>query len=116
MIRAAHTDYKSPVIEVFEETDPQEREKARLLREQFDRNSAWLQKHMAEVAAPENRGKIVCIAGEQAFFGNTIKEVVDRALAAHPDDKGYFTHYIPRQKVIWVYATLKSGAVSQQRR
>src|SRR3954471_302536 len=105
MIRATHMDDSRPVIEVFEETDPVECEKARLQREQFDRNSAWLQKHISDVYVPANRGKILCVAGEEAFFGNSVKEAVDRAKAAHPDDKGYFTRYIPRQKMIWIYAT-----------
>ena len=105
MIRATRVDYERPVIEVLEETDPRECELARLQREQFDRNSAWLQQHIHEVYAPANRGKIVCIAGEQAFFGDTVEEVSGRAVAAHPQDKGSFMRYIPRQKMIWVYAT-----------
>jgi hypothetical protein len=106
MIRQYHdTDYKPPVIEVSTETDPIECAKARQQRAQFDRNSAWLQKHIPEVYAPENRGKIVCIAGEEAFFGDTVEEVAARASAAHPDDSGSFMRYIPRQRMIWVYAT-----------
>ncbi len=106
MIRQAKTmDFNPPAIEVLELTDAVECEKARQQRAQFDRNSAWLQQHMTEVYVPANRGKIVCIAGEEAFFGDNVKEVVARAIAAHPSDKGYFTRYIPRQKMTWVYAT-----------
>ena len=94
-----------PVIEVFELTDPEELKQARLQREQFDRNSKWLQEHFDEVYVAASRGKFVCIAGEQAFIGDTNEEVVARATAAHPDDKGYFTRYIPRQKMTWIYAT-----------
>jgi len=106
MIRQlGNAEYKPPVIEVFELTDPQELEQARLQREQSDRNSKWLQQHITEVYAPANRGKIVCIAGEEAFFGDTVEEVAARATAAHPDDKGSFMRYIPRQKMTWIYAT-----------
>jgi len=106
MIRqSGNTENKPPAIEVFELTDPHERELARLQREQSDRNSKWLQQHISEVYAPANRGKIVCIAGEEAFFGDTNEDVVARATAAHPNDKGYFTRYIPRQKMTWIYAT-----------
>jgi hypothetical protein len=98
-------DYKPPAIEVFEQTDPHECELARLQRQQFDRNSAWLQEHIADVYVPQNRGKIVCIAGEEAFFGDTVEDVAARAAAAHPDDKGSFMRYIPRQKMTWIYAT-----------
>jgi hypothetical protein len=99
-------DDAPPVIEIveIEITDPRELEEARLQREQFDRNSAWLQQHIQEIYAPANRGKIVCIAGQEAFFGETVKEVVERARAAHPHDKGYFTRYIPRRKMTWIYA------------
>jgi hypothetical protein len=105
MIRATHFDQKPPAIEVFELTDPVECEKARLQRAQFDCNSAWLQAHIKEVYAPENRGKVVAIAGQEAFFGDAVRDAVDQALAAHPDDKGYFTRYIPKQRMTWIYAT-----------
>ena len=105
MIRAMHNNESGPGIEVFELTDPVEREKARLQRAQFDRNSAWLQEHIKEVYASAHRGKIVAVAGEEAFFGDTNKEAVAKALAAHPEDKGYFTRYIPKQKMTWIYAT-----------
>ena len=95
-------DYQPPVIEVFELTDPDELEKARTQRTQFDRNRKWLQEHFDEVYVPANRGKIICIAGEEAFVGDTNEDVVARATAAHPDDKGYFTRYIPRQKMTWI--------------
>jgi hypothetical protein len=106
MIRAVHDIEMSPsVIDVLEETDPIELEKARLQRAQFDRNSAWLEAHIKDVYVPGNRGKVVAIAGEQAFVGDTVKEAVAKANAAHPDDRGYFTRYIPKRKMIWVYAT-----------
>jgi len=93
-----------PTIEIIEVTDPQEIAAARLQREQSDRNSQWLQQHISEVSAPANRGKIVCIAGQQAFFGDDVREVVARATAAHPDDKGWFTQYIPRERRVMIYA------------
>jgi len=97
-------DYRPPAIEVIEVADPQELAEARKQREQFDRNSEWLKQHIADVYAPANRGKIVCIAGGEAFFGDNVKEVVARATAAHPDDKGWFTRYIPLQKMAMIYA------------
>jgi hypothetical protein len=93
-----------PALEIVEVTDPQELEQARLQCAQFDRNSAWLQQHIQEVYAAANRGKVVCIAGQEAFFGETATDAVQRAKAAHPDDKGYFTRYIPRRKMTWIYA------------
>jgi hypothetical protein len=106
MIRqTSTTSYERPTVEVSLLTDPVECEKARLQRAQFDRNSRWLQQHISDVYVPANRGKIVCIAGEEAFFGDTVEEVAALATAAHPDDKGSFMRYIPRQKMTWIYAT-----------
>ena len=104
MIRAIHANDQVSPIEVSVLTDPVECDKARLQRAQFERNSAWLQAHIGEVYVPKNRGKIVAIAGQEAFFGDTVSDAVDQALAAHPEDKGYFTRYIPMQKMAWIYA------------
>ena len=94
-----------PSIEVFEVTDPVELAAARKQSEEFLRNSKWLQDHISVIYAPANRGKVVCIAGQEAFFGNTVEEAVTRAKAAHPDDTGSFNRYIPKQKLAMVYAT-----------
>lgn len=98
-------DDQPPAIEVLELTDPDELEKARAQRAQFDRNSKWLQEHIGEVYVPANRGKIICIAGEEVFVGDSVEELEARAIAAHPEDKGSFMRYIPRQKMTWIYAT-----------
>lgn len=90
-------------IKMQELTDPDERARARRQREQFDRNSAWLQKHIAEVYA-KHRGKCICVAGEEVFVADTAREAIARATAAHRDDEGWFTRYIPREKVARIYA------------
>jgi hypothetical protein len=56
---------------MFEVADPQEIAEARRRRAQFDLNSAWLQSHSPDVCTEENRGKIVCIAGQEAFSAKT---------------------------------------------
>jgi len=89
---------------VMEEViDGEELAKARRQREQFDRNSAWLQAHIAEVYS-KHRGKCICIAGEELFVADTVKEAIAQATAAHPDDEGWFTRYIPKAKVARIYA------------
>jgi hypothetical protein len=90
-------------IEIHEVTDPGEVAKANELREQFDRNSAWLECHVSEIYPP-NRGKVICIAGQEVFVGDTTSEVIAKAKAAHPDEEGWFTRYIPKEKVARVYA------------
>ncbi len=94
---------RSHTIEMVEVTDPDEIAKARRRREQFDRNIAWLEAHAAEIY-PKNRGKCICIAGQELFVGDTVEEAVAQATAAHPNDEGWFTAYIPKIKAARIYA------------
>lgn len=91
-------------LEMFEITDPDELAAAAVRRQYFDRNSVWLQAHIAEFQDPKLAGKFLCIAGEEAFLGDSVEEVTSRAREAHPDDVGFFTGYIPREKVPRIYA------------
>ena len=84
-------------------TDPAELAQARAQREQFDRNAAWLHTHASEIY-PKHRGKCVCIAGEELFVADTARDAAALATAAHPEDKGRFVHYIPKEKLARVYA------------
>ena len=94
---------KRPHIVMEEVTDADEVAKARRQRELFDRNAAWLQGRISEVYS-EHRGKCICIAGEELFVADTAKEAIVLARAAHPDDDGWFTRYIPEEKVARIYA------------
>ncbi len=91
-----------PIV-MEEVTDPVELAKARAQRERFDRNAAWLQAHAHEVYS-KNRGKCICIAGEELFVADTPQEANALGEAAHPDDDGSFVHYIPKEKIPRVYA------------
>ena len=91
------------MIEMHEVQDGGEAARARKQREQFDRNSAWLQEHLADIYRA-NRGKCVCVAGGEAFIADDAKDAIAQATAAHPDDQGWFTRYIPRERVDRVYA------------
>jgi hypothetical protein len=92
-----------PTVIMEEVTDPEELAKARVRRERFDRNWAWFQAHVPEIYS-QHRGKCICIAGEELFAADTPKEAIALATAAHPEDEGRFVHYIPREKVIRIYA------------
>lgn len=94
-------DRNSIVMELL--TDATELADARVRREQFDRNAAWLLAHASEIY-PKHRGKCICIAGQELFVADTAGEAVARATAAHPNDKGRFVHYIPKEKTPRVYA------------
>ena len=86
----------------FENSDsPEEAAAARQEWEQFDRNSAWLQAHIMEIG-DNCRGKCICIAGQQ--LGDTVREAVAKATATYPEDKGWFTRYIYKEKAARIYA------------
>jgi len=89
---------------VMEEiTDPQEIAASKARRKKFEHNFAWLQAHAAEVYA-QHRGKCLCIAGGELYVADTPQAARLLAAAMHPEDDGWFIHYIPKEKAAWVYA------------
>ena len=90
---------KGPPIIVEEVSDVNEVAQARRQRELFDRNAAWLQRHLAEIYAA-HRGACICIAGEELFVAVTAQEAIAQAGTAHPEDDGWFIRYIPQEKVV----------------
>jgi hypothetical protein len=87
-----------------EVTDPVELAHARARDERFARNLAWFQVHALDIYQA-HRGKCICIAGEELFVADSPEEVLARAEAAHPEDEGRFTRYIPKERVERIYAT-----------
>src|SRR6266850_3876376 len=79
-------------------TDPAELANIHARRARFERNAAWLQAHASEVYT-HHRGKCICIAGEELFVADTPEEAIALARAAHPEDDGFFLHYIPHERV-----------------
>ncbi|NIO41329.1 MAG: hypothetical protein GTO41_14840 [Burkholderiales bacterium] len=94
---------KPITLEMQEVTDADELAKARKQRQQFDRNSVWLQAHISDIYA-KYRGKCICLAGQEVFVADTASEAIAQATAAHPADDGSFTRYIPKRKVTRIYA------------
>jgi hypothetical protein len=94
---------RSNPIVMEEVKDPAELAAARSQRERFDRNSAWLQANLAEIYS-KYRGKFICIAGEELFVGDSATEAIRLARATHPDDDGFFTRYIPKERLPRIYA------------
>ncbi len=94
---------KRNIVQMQEVTDAAELAKARKQREQFDRNSAWLQNNISEIYA-KHRGKCICVAGKEVFVGDSASDAIMQATAAHPDDEGWFTRYIPKEKMARIYA------------
>ena len=95
-------DKRVPIV-MEEVTDPEELAKDQAQWERFDRNVAWMQAHVQEIYTCY-RGKYICIAGEDLFVADTPEEAMALAQAAHPEDNGFFLHYIPREKVARIYA------------
>jgi len=88
---------------VMEElTDPEEIAKFQARHERNGRNWDWLEAHASEVYS--HRGKFICIAGQQLFVADTVQEAVAQAKAAHPEDDGRFTRYIPLKRGPRIYA------------
>jgi hypothetical protein len=85
----------NPIV-MTEVTDPVEIAKARASLEKFEQNYAWLEAHASEVFS--HRGKYICIAGQELFVGGDGREVLERARAAHPEDDGPLTRYIPKDR------------------
>jgi hypothetical protein len=81
-----------------EVTDPVQIAQARAQRECFNRNWAWFEAHATEIYR-QHRGKCLCIAGEELFVADTPEEALRLASAAHPEDDGRFTRYVPRKRM-----------------
>jgi hypothetical protein len=90
------------IMEFIPET-PEEAAASRKQSGQFDRNRAWLQERVLEIGE-KYRGKAICIAGQELFSGDTTKEAIAKAKAAHPEDKGLLVRYICKEKAARVYA------------
>lgn len=90
-------------LEVTCTADPEALVKAQAQHEQFKRNCDWLDAHGHEVYT-QHRGKHICVAGRELFVADTAAEALALAKAAHPDDKGCYLRYIPKEKLPRIYA------------
>lgn len=83
-------------------TDEKEIARAQMQRQFYRRNFAWFQAHSNEIYR-KYHGKCVAVAGCELFVGDAPEDVWKRAEAAHPNDKGIFIHYIPKEKANRIY-------------
>ncbi len=84
-------------------TDEAELAKARAQDERFKKNIRWFEAHAAEFF-PKYRGKILCVAGEELFVADSAEEVIAMARNAHPEDDGFFTAIVPKERHPRIYA------------
>jgi hypothetical protein len=90
-------------VTMEEVTDPGMIAQARAQRERFDRNWAWFEANAAEIYK-RHRGRFLAVAGQELFVADTVEEALAQARAAHPVDDGLFTRYIPRERMLRIYA------------
>ncbi len=89
---------------VMEEViDPAELAGARARRVQFDRNWAWFLEQIPGLYEA-HRGQCICVSGEEVFAADTAEQALALARAAHPEDDGRFTLYVPRKRMTRIYA------------
>ena len=100
MIKKAVANQSPIVMEI--ETDPKLCAEVAARHARCERNWRWLQANATEAYA--HRGKHICIAGQELFVGDSAEEVLRAAEAAHPEDDGRFTLYIPVAKLPRIYA------------
>jgi hypothetical protein len=93
----------APQLELEIVSDPQELAALQPEREQWERNRAWFRDHAAEIYQ-QHRGKCFCVAGQEVFTADTSPEAIAQAKAAHPEDHGWFIGYVPREKMLRIYA------------
>ena len=98
-----------PRITMEQVTDPVELAKFAARQAQLDRNWAWFEQRAQEIYRT-HRGRCLCIAGGELFVGDTPEEVTALATAAHPDDEGRFTRYIPKERLARVYVVRRDLA------
>ena len=70
-------------------------------------NYAWFDARAAEIYEL-HRGKCLCVAGQELFVAATATEAAAMAKAAHPDDTGRITRYIPNERAHRIYANRRT--------
>jgi hypothetical protein len=98
-----------PTFIVEEITDPAELARRQAQDERARRNSDWLQAHWKELL-PRARGKFLAVAGQEAFLGDTPEEAWARARAAHAEDDGAISQYVPAGQGPRIYASRRRMA------
>jgi hypothetical protein len=95
-------------------TDPAELSAAQARRAQLEKNLAWYRERASEICR-NNRGKCICVAGQELFVADDSPEALALATQAHPEDHGRFLHYIPLEKMPRIYAYQRRVACVRRR-
>ena len=81
---------------------PEELAAFQLQHEHYERNWEWLQAHVEEAYGHPHT--YLCVAGQELFVGDDVRELIVRAKAAHPEDTGILTHINPKDGRPRIYA------------
>ena len=84
---------ESPVA-IENRSDPARIARIKARRERAQRNRDWLDAHLAELF-PQAYGKLVAVAGQEAFIAESEEEAKAWARAAHPEDDGLVIRVMP---------------------
>jgi hypothetical protein len=91
-----------PKFIIEEGNDPDAVARLRAQDERHKRNSDWLQAHWPDVL-PQARGKLLAVAGQEAFIADTINDAWAWVDAKHPEDDGAFVRYVRTEKGPRIY-------------
>ncbi len=95
-------DINAAMYVMSELNDPAAVASANERARKFKKNCDWLNANAKE--AYSHRGKYICIAGQELFVGDEIKELVARARAVHPDDDAPFVQFVATERSDAIYA------------
>jgi hypothetical protein len=92
-----------PKLVLEEYHDPVAVARAQAQMEQHERNSDWLETQWP-VLLPQARGKILAVAGQEAFVAGSIEQAWAWVQATHPENPGAFVQYVPAGEGPRIYA------------
>ncbi|HEY2413384.1 MAG TPA: hypothetical protein VGI40_14125 [Pirellulaceae bacterium] len=93
-------------VKIEEIVDPTELADSAAREQKFAHNLRWFEVHAREIGAG-CAGKCICIAGQELFVADTPSDALAQAHAAHPEDDGFFLHYIHKDKAARIYAAYR---------
>ena len=110
MIVATHREPSELKEMVETPTTEEERAANRAVAEEFKRNVAWFSQNES-VIRDRHSGQFIVVFGEELFFGEDAKDVLDRAWAAHPDlPRGQYMRSLSPHRLPRVYANQRTVA------
>jgi hypothetical protein len=91
-------------VQFVETTDPDELARIRQHQERAQKNTACWRAN-AKLLYQQYLGMHICIAGGEYFVAEDVLEADRLGQRAHPDDDARLVIYVPKEKMIRIYAT-----------